>query len=342
MTRKKMANVALLRAVVRGMLVERSRRQVVLVERVLRSEGLADVLFEHRLEMMVLTEAAGDVSGTVGGVLALLDDKVSDMDSSMSKLIDAIVTMAVEYTPEKLQSKVKGNEQLQRVAGAAKDLKEVVEWFKTLADMAKALKKAWDDSGKAEPDNLKKRLQSLWNKNKDVVKGTLEHIVGLKKLYGGNETFKAMVNAAGFEKLKEFMTKGVELAIKSIPYGGQLVAGAKMLASVAKVGGKIMDLFRKAKAAKADPQEKLAAVAKNLVRGKDENLGEFGKIFQMDDDLEAVLDDKLEAQFVEWYAKKLRELPPETPLEKANVNRLITDWIKQVYGKSNAEVGLPR
>jgi hypothetical protein len=342
MVKKKMSNVSLLRGLVREVLAEEYRRRGVLVERVVRSEGLADVLFEHRLDVMVLTEEAGGVTGTVGGVLALLDDKVSDMDNSTSKLIDAIVAVAVEYTPEKLQNKIKNNEQLQKVAGAANDLREVVEWFKTLVEKVKVLKKAWDEAGKAAPDSTKKRLQNLWGKNKDDVKGTLEHVVGLKKLYNENETFKAMVNTAGFEKLKEFMAKGVELAIKAIPYGGQLVAGAKMLASVAKVGGKIMDLFKKAKAVKADPQEKLAAVAKKLVRGKDENLGEFGKIFQLDDDLEAVLDDKLEAQFVEWYAGKLRELPPETPLERVNVNSMITDWIKKVYGKTNADVAIAR
>ena len=336
----------LLRRVVREVLREQNHQRQVMVERVLRSDELADALFEHRVETMVLLEAGeapgevGAVSGTVGGVLAMLDDKVSSMDDSMSKLIEAIISIAVEYAPEKLKKKVEENEDIQKAKGAAKDLKEVYDWFKELLDMAKGLKKAWDDAKKAQPDGVKKQLQHLWGNNKDSIKEVFEHVGALKEMYGENETFKAMVNAAGFEKLKEFMAKGVELAIKSIPYGSQLVAGAKMLASVAKLGGKIMTLFKKAKAAKADPQEKLAAVAKNLVRGKDENLGDFGKIFQMDDDLEAVLDDKLEAEFIEWYSKKLRGLPPETPLDSVNVNKVITTWVKNVYGKKNAAVGI--
>jgi len=330
---------AMLRRFVRETLRDEGRRKSLMVEAVLASDELADVIFEHRVERLLLEqEGGGDM--TVGSVLAAIDDKVSSMDDSLSKLIEAILQMAMEYAPDKLKNKVKDNEELQSALSQGKDAVEITGWFKKLVELAKGLKVAWEDAKKAQPDSLKKKLQHLWGKNKDAMRETFEHVKSLKDLYESNETFKKMINAAGFEKLKEFAAKGVEMAIKSIPYGSQLVAGAKMLVSISKLGGKIMSLFKKAKAADAPPQEKLAAIAKNLAKGKDQDLGEFGKILQMNDDLEAVLDDKLEAQYITWYTDQLRKVAPNTKLSELNINKLVTDWIKNNYGKQAANVGV--
>lgn len=308
-----------------------SHRQRLIFERMYRESGISRLLFEYR----ILLENA---PGTVGEILATIDNRVSDMDSQFAQLVEEIIKFAEEFGAEEV---AEGIQALRDLSKAPDEIKEIKAWFEKLKEKATGLLSSYKKSKTEAPDSIKKQLQYLFKNDREVVSSTLEHVKSIQVLYKKNGTFKAFVDSTAGAALKTAMQKIVEQVIKAIPYGAQIVAGLQMLVKAAEIGGKMWELFKKAQAAKEmSPQDKLAAVAKNIVRGKDEKLGEIGKILQLDDDLEATLDDKLEADFITWYVEQLRSVPPDTPLDQVDVNKVLTGWVKKVYGKPNVQIGL--
>ena len=95
---------------------------------------------------------------------------------------------------------------------------------------------------------------------------------------------------------------------------------------------KLKGFFKKAKAADAPPEEKFADFAKGIARGKDKNMGEFAQALQMNDDLEATLDDRLEIKYIEDYVKQLEDVAksnPDMPIEDIDINKVVGTWVKE-------------
>lgn len=305
---------------------------------VLRDRRFSGLVLEMRLLLEEPQSPAASSENTVGAVLAALDDRVSEMDTKLGEFIQALIKMAAELSPEEVKKKI---EAVQKdVKDYQKDTKDIQKWCEKLVELVKATKVAWDKSKSEQPDSLKKRLMFLFSTQGKVLVETFKHVMSMKDLYQKNDLFKHLIASAGFNALKELWATYKDDIVNLIGHGTGLSTAWKIVKGIMSIGGKVADLFKKAKEANASPQDKLAAVTKQTIKGKDEKLGILSKILQLDDDLEAVLDDKLEAKFIDWYTGKLRELPPSTPLKDVDANKLLTDFVKGAYGKSKAHVGL--
>ena len=329
-----------LRALIREQLIiEPPRRQSKIVREVLGSMELQLIMLEHRTDILLL-----EAGMTVGDVLASFDETVSDMDDSMANFIKEAVTFAEEYAPENISAMIKKSREAVELAQSKKeDVEEMMDWFKDLKGYGTALIGAWKEAKKKYED-LKKALQWLWGNKKEQINDMLDHFKGLKDMYADNDTFKELVDSVFTEALKKAIKKLIEQAIKLIPYGDKLVAGYQMIKKAIEVGGKIKSLFAAFRKTQQSPDEKFGDFVEKIAQGPDnDELGKFGKALQLNDDLEAVLDDKLEAEYIKWYVGELRKVAkdnPEKPISDININKLITDWIKQKYDKADADVGV--
>lgn len=328
-----MRNISLIREYVRTRADHLLWERTILLEDVLSSYDFHDLVLEGSLLLME-AEASEGGGATVGSILAALDDKVSEMDSSMIKLVNEIINLSSQYSPENVSKILKTGQK------SEKEMQEIVGWFKTLKELALKLKEGWSKSKSDHPDSLKNQIVSFFSANKELSVKAFNHLKALKTLWDKNELFKESMKATGFAALKKFWDSFGSQVLEAIPIVGTIIKGAKMIGSIFNLGGKIKELFKKAKEVKAPPEDKFAAVAKSLVKGKDQNLGALTKIIQIDDDIEAVLDDGLESKFVQWYVAKLREMSPETPLSEINANSMLTDFIKGEFGKPRANVSL--
>ena len=300
-----------------------------LTEQILSSKSYQEILVEHQVSLMLFE--ADDSSATVGDILAAFDDTVNDMDNAMSEFLQKIIEFAKQYAPENIKKMIEqGEEKVKSIQNYKKDAEEIIAWFKKLKDLGTALVAAFKEAKGKHPDNAKKMLQYLWTQKKDVAQGVIEHFKLLKGMYEKNETFKQCVDKVFGDAFKKTMIALVQQAIKLIPYGDKIVAAAKLVKNVADIGGKIKDLFASFKKAKASPQDKFAAFAQKIVQGPDNpQLGAIGKAIQLNDKLEATIDDKLEAKFIKAYIETLKNADPATPISKLDANKLIGDFIKK-------------
>ena len=160
--------------------------------------------------------------------------------------------------------------------------------------------------------------------------------ISLAKELKDDDIVQAAAKAAGGELMKKIVTKVAEF----IPFGKQVMDALKMVKGVASIGGKLKGLFKKFKKSKASPQDKFADFAAKVARGPDQDLGEFAKILQLDDDAEEVLDDRLEVKYVKDYVEMIRGVPPETAISDIDINELITKWVKEDEGLANADLSI--
>jgi len=330
-----------LRALIREQLMDSrpAHRSSRLVREVLRSEDLRIVILEHETDMLML-----EAGMTVGDLLASFDETVSDMDDSMANFIKEALEFAEEYAPENISAMIKKSKEAAELASSNKDdVKEMLEWFTDLKKYGVDLQSAWREA-KKKYDDIKKSLQWLWGNKKEQITDVLDHFKGLKDLYTSNETFKGLVDTVFTSALKQAIKKLVEQAVKLIPYGDKLVAGYQMIKKAVEVGGKIKSLFASFRKSQQSPDEKFADFAEKIAKGPDnDQLGKFGKALQLNDDLEDVLDDKLEAEYIKWYVGELRKIAKDSPdksIADININKIITDWIKKKYDRADADVGV--
>jgi len=59
----------------------------------------------------------------------------------------------------------------------------------------------------------------------------------------------------------------------------------------------------------------------------------------VDDQISAVLDDRVENQFIKDYLKQFEEVPDSTNLGELDMTKLLTDFIKQKYNNTTVEKG---
>lgn len=57
----------------------------------------------------------------------------------------------------------------------------------------------------------------------------------------------------------------------------------------------------------------------------------------VDDELSAVVDDKVEMQFLNYLSKRIKEVPDETKLVNFNVNELLSAFIKKTYDNTTVK-----
>ena len=280
---------------------------------------------EASADLMLLTESS---AASVGDILAQFDDAASDLDNKVMDFVKSALKFANQFTPDAIEA-ASGEEV------DDKDVDGILEFFSELKGMFDDVMSAIKSAG----DSVKKQVKAFF---KEGGKKILEGFSNLKELYEENKVAQAVFKKIGGEAIKSTIKKLVEKVAPLIPYGGTVLAAAKTLKGVAETGGKLAGMFsRFSKEKNKSPQEKFAEFAAEIARGPDNDaLGDLASILQMNDDIEDILDDKVEVQFVEYYVDHLREIDPSTPIENIDINNMLTDWIKDELGAQEADVAV--
>ena len=292
---------------------------------------------------------------TVGDVLDSFDTKSDAIEGDLEKNIGKVVDELMKYA-EDLEGLPYGDlkANIESAGGDAPDNAKKMgtktefdeEEAKELHDQAKeALKQKIIDIA-----NDLKAIVNEFNSNKDAEgpkkaaamafkksgQPAFEKINALRKDPVAQAAASGYLGTKGKDKLKKVMT---DLVKEFVPFGKQMMNAWKMMKGAMKAGGKIKGLFAKFKKSNAEPEDKFADMAAKIARGKDKQMGEFAKVLQLDDNIEAVIDDRLEIKYIEDYVAKLRDIPPETPLADIDINDMITNWVKQ-QGHENVDLSV--
>jgi len=283
-------------------------------------EGVRDVLDEAR-ELHLLIEAGT----TVGDVLSQFDDTASDLDNKVMEFVKTAMDFVKPFAAGAIIEAGGPDAEEDDIESIVKYFSEIKDMF---ADVIKAIKKAGE--------SVKEQVKAFFKEGGTKI---LEAFSNVKELYESSELAKKIFKAVGGEAIKKTVMKIVDKIAPLIPFGGQVLAAAKMIKGAISIGGKLKSLVSKFKKSKASPQEKFAAFAEKIARGPDnDELGELASILQMNDDIEDILDDKVEVQFVKFYVEHLRGMDESKPIESININTMLTDWIKDELGAKTADV----
>ena len=280
--------------------------------------GIRD-LREEAEELSLMCE-----SQTVGDILSVFDEKAGGLDDQFKAIVGDIVSMVTELA-EKMNPDFFEDVDVDNPDQAAKELTEKLmglgDGFKEMADIYKS---------KKESDGARAAMGEAFKSSAG------REAIEVAKELKDDDIVQAAAKAAGGELMKKIVTKVAEF----IPFGKQVMDALKMVKGVASIGGKLKGLFKKFKKSKADPQDKFADFAAKVARGKNQELGDFAKVLQLDDDAEEVLDDRLEVKYVKDYVEMIRGVSPDTPISDIDINELITKWVKEDEGLANANLDI--
>tara|TARA_E500000331_G_scaffold356299_1_gene414198 strand:+ start:2517 stop:3437 length:921 start_codon:yes stop_codon:yes gene_type:complete len=288
-------------------------------------ERWAELVFETSLKDL-REEASVEITlneqRTVADILSVFDEKASGLDDKFNAIVGDIVNLIVDFA-QKVNPEIFQDTDVDSPEDASQDLVE------KLQDMGKNFK-GLSRYYARNKDEMGPRKAAAEAFKSDEGRAAIEDAKELKD----NEVIQAAAQAAGGELLKKLIGKIAEF----VPFGKQIMDAIQLVTSVSKVGGKLKRLMNKFKKSKATPQEKFADFAEKIARGPDQELGEFASILQMEDDIEEVLDDRLEIKYVRDYVAQLRKVDPETPVNRININDVITKWIKDDEGLKQASL----
>ena len=90
----------------------------------------------------------------------------------------------------------------------------------------------------------------------------------------------------------------------------------------------------------AGTAKSIADILINVYKLPDEKRTNTGlDALNVDDQISAVLDDRVENQFIKDYLKQFEEVPDSTKLGELDMTKLLTDFIKQKYSNTTVEKG---
>ena len=99
--------------------------------------------------------------------------------------------------------------------------------------------------------------------------------------------------------------------------------------------GALMDLIPGAATAK-----NIFDLGKTLYSLPDEKRSNTGLDYlNVDDEISAVVDDRVENQFIQKYLKSLENIDDMTPLASTNITKLLTNFIEKEYDSTKVEPG---
>lgn len=120
----------------------------------------------------------------------------------------------------------------------------------------------------------------------------------------------------------------------------------KIVKSIANIAGAfklVKKQFKKLtdRAREVGPDEAFLDFAGQIARGPDSSrLKGFASKLQMNDDIEAVMDDEVEKDFLKLWIKQLRDLASSDPNQPVpDINVAVKDYVKSL-GQGQAELGL--
>lgn len=81
-------------------------------------------------------------------------------------------------------------------------------------------------------------------------------------------------------------------------------------------------------------------LGKTLYSLPDEKVSNTGLDYlNVDDEISAVVDDRVENQFIQKYLNTLESMDDNTPLETTDITKLLTNYIEKEYGSTKVEPG---
>ena len=81
-------------------------------------------------------------------------------------------------------------------------------------------------------------------------------------------------------------------------------------------------------------------LGKTLYSLPDEKVSNTGLDYlNVDDEISAVVDDRVENQFLQKYLNSLQNIDDNTPLETTDITKLLTNYIEKEYGSTKVEPG---
>jgi len=111
-------------------------------------------------------------------------------------------------------------------------------------------------------------------------------------------------------------------------------------ATIFKFGRWMSRIFKVSKAAqaaletaKASPQEVFTMLVKDIATAPDnkETTSGFMGLFNVDDQWQKMLHDKVEMEFIKFIIETLKSKPPNTSLDELNFNDQMVDWLQSKF-----------
>lgn len=212
------------------------------------------------------------------------------------------------------------SDQLKRVAQAIANALEGI--MDALGDIDEATRNNIEKFASGAVDFLKSIQQSglrdaIKQKGKDIAMNVLTTIAK-------NSVIRNFIVQKVGEKAMKFLIDQIFPAAKS------LISAASWILKVFKVS---KDLQKAYKEGSADVNQVFQNIVKDIATAEDnkDTTAGFLKLFNIDDEYQKMLDDKIEIKFIEKMIASLKSIPPDTSLEKINFNDQLIDFLKKEF-----------
>ena len=239
----------------------------------------------------VLYEQQGDNPETVGELIKGLNAYILSNSDQLKRVAQAVANA------------------LEGIMDAVGDIDE--EAKKAIAEFAEP---AVDFLRSVQEDGLKDAIKE---KGKDIAMDILTTIAQ-------NETIRNYVVKKVGEKTIQFLIDQV------LPAAKVFIGAAKWLFKVFKVSKELQTAYKEGT---ADVNQVFANIVKDIATAEDnkDTTAGFLKLFNIDDEWQKLLDDKIEIKFIEQMINSLKSLDPNTSLENINFNTQLVNFLKDEY-----------
>ena len=212
------------------------------------------------------------------------------------------------------------SDQLKRVAQAIANALEGI--MDALGDVDEATKKSIEQFASGAIEFLKsvqeKGLkEAIKEKGKDIAMNVLTTVAK-------NEIIRNFIVQKVGEKAVKFLIDQVFPAAKS------LISAASWILKVFKVSKELQTAYKEGT---ADVNQVFQNIVKDIATAEDnkDTTAGFLKLFNIDDEYQKMLDDKIEIKFIEKMIASLKGTAPDTSLEQLNFNNQLVDFLKDEF-----------
>jgi hypothetical protein len=212
------------------------------------------------------------------------------------------------------------SDQLKRVAQAIANALEGI--MDALGDVDEATKNSVEQFASGAIEFLKsvqeKGLKdAIKEKGKDIAMNVLTTVAK-------NKIIRNFIVQKVGEKAVKFLIDQVFPAAKS------LISAAKWILKVFKVSKELQKAYKEGT---ADVNQVFQNIVKDIATAEDnkDTTAGFLKLFNIDDEYQKMLDDKIEIKFIEKMIASLKGMTPDTSLEQLNFNNQLIDFLKNEF-----------
>ena len=138
------------------------------------------------------------------------------------------------------------------------------------------------------------------------------------------EDYRNVPGIHTFGDLKKALETAIQARRKNLAKGELKNTGADIIMGLIPGGGAIKNIFQ---------------VVKNTYSMDDKKKTNSGlDNLNVDDELSAIVDDRIEVQFLKDLAEFVASEPPDTPMQTFDVNKRLRDFIARKYSQRTVEL----